>query len=65
MFVEREMDNQNEMLRVWHMVQELGEQLSHNQKIVVSLKSQAGQVKVRFCIVFRQGFVLISAGDRL
>ncbi len=41
-----ERDPESDMLRVWHMVQELGEQLSHNQKLVAQLKSQAVNLKV-------------------
>ena len=41
--VERDMDS--DMYRVLHMVQELSEQLAHNQKLVSTLQSQAGTLK--------------------
>ncbi|KAH8119800.1 hypothetical protein DFH11DRAFT_1685296 [Phellopilus nigrolimitatus] len=40
-----ERDTDADICRVWHMVQELSEQLAHNQKLVVSLQSQAGTLK--------------------
>lgn len=43
--VERDFDT--DMMRVWHMVQELSDQLAHNHKIVGTLKSQATVLKVR------------------
>jgi hypothetical protein len=42
--VERDFDT--DMMRVYHMVQELGDQLAHNNKIVGSLRSQASVLKV-------------------
>ena len=42
--VERDFDT--DMVRVWHMVQELSEQLAHNHKIVGTLQSQAAVLKV-------------------
>lgn len=41
---ERDLDG--DMFRVWHMVQELSEQLAHNQKLVTTLQSQANTLKV-------------------
>ncbi|KLO20602.1 hypothetical protein SCHPADRAFT_897868 [Schizopora paradoxa] len=40
-----ERDPESDMIRVWHMVQELSEQLSHNQKLVAQLKAQAVNLK--------------------
>ncbi|EJD03541.1 uncharacterized protein FOMMEDRAFT_82134 [Fomitiporia mediterranea MF3/22] len=34
-----------DMIRVWHMVQELSEQLAHNQKLIATLQSQANSLK--------------------
>ena len=39
-------DYEGDMIRVWHMVQELSEQLAHNQKLVATLQSQANTLKV-------------------
>ena len=36
------------IIRIQQMVQELGEQLTHNQKIVAALQSKAGSLKVTF-----------------
>ena len=36
----------NELLRVWHLVHELSEQLAQNQKIAGTLQSQASILKV-------------------
>ncbi|KAL5494876.1 hypothetical protein ACEPAI_338 [Sanghuangporus weigelae] len=41
--VDRDLDS--DMLRVWHMVQELSEQLVHNQKLVSTLQAQANTLK--------------------
>lgn len=38
----------NELVLVWQVVNELSEQLAHNQKLTNALKSQAGLLKVRF-----------------
>ena len=38
---------ENELLLVWQVVNELSEQLAHNQKLTSALKSQAGVLKVR------------------
>ena len=37
----------NELLLVWQVVNELSEQLAHNQKLTSALKSQAGVLKVK------------------
>lgn len=37
-----------ELLRVWQIVNELSDQLAHNQKLAGTLKSQAGLLKVSF-----------------
>ena len=41
----------NELVLVWQVVNELSEQLAHNQKLTNALKSQAGLLKVCFRIV--------------
>jgi hypothetical protein len=37
----------NELFLVWQVVNELSEQLAHNQKLTSALKSQAGVLKVK------------------
>lgn len=39
----------NELMRVWQLVHELSDQLSHNQKLTNTLQSQAGSLKVLGC----------------
>jgi hypothetical protein len=36
----------NELIRVWQLVNELSEQLAQNQKLANTLHSQAGSLKV-------------------
>jgi len=43
----------NELLLVWQVVNELSEQLSHNQKITTALKSQAKALKVNTSLCLR------------
>jgi hypothetical protein len=43
----------NELLLVWQLVNELSEQLAHNQKITTTLKSQAGALKVNTSLHLR------------
>jgi hypothetical protein len=38
---------ENELILVWQVVNELSEQLAHNQKLTNALKTQAGLLKVR------------------
>lgn len=44
--MERDLDS--DMLRVWHLVQELSEQLAHNQKLVSTLQAHANTLKVSY-----------------
>jgi len=37
---------ENELMLVWQVVNELSEQLAHNQKLASALQSQAGVLKV-------------------
>jgi len=46
---------ENELLLVWQVVNELTEQLAHNQKLTSALKSQAGVLKVQL-----YGYVRVS-----
>lgn len=38
---------ENELLRVFHLIHELSEQLSHSQKVANTLQSQANALKVQ------------------
>jgi hypothetical protein len=53
----------NEFLRLWQLVHELGDQLAHNQKITSALQSEAEALKVgvHMCCI-AQGF---KASDRI
>jgi hypothetical protein len=37
----------SDLVRAWQLINELSEQLSHNQKIIATLSSQAGILQVR------------------
>lgn len=37
---------ENELLRMWQLINELSEQLSHNQKMTATLQSQVQLLKV-------------------
>ena len=43
--IERDLDS--ELVRVWHLIHELSEQLAHNQQTTVKLQNQANALKVR------------------
>ena len=40
----------NDMLRLYQIVQELSEQLAHNQKFAASLQAQTASLKVCACV---------------